>query len=312
LFRYVIAAPDLVEQLVDKSRFLQLAHRLGLPVPAAHACRPAEQPLPTDLAFPLALKPLIRRPAQWNPISGGAKAVRVDSDAELRALWPRLAAARVGVLLQQFVPGDESRIESYHAYVDTSGRVVGEFTGRKIRTAPRAYGDSTAVQITDAADVRALGRKIIARLGLTGVAKLDFKRDAEGRLLLFEVNPRFSLWHHVGATAGVNLPALVYRDLIGTPRAAVPRARAGTEWCKPWRDVDAARADGISIWRWLPWALRCPAISAFAWDDPWPLLRAVLHRWFKPRLPPPQSLDRHRRPASHRPSALAQVARSRI
>src|SRR5215470_19812901 len=40
---------------------------------------------------------------------------------------------------------------------------------------------------------------------LTGVAKPDFKRAPDGRLLLLEINPRFNLWHHLGAVAGVNL-----------------------------------------------------------------------------------------------------------
>ena len=53
--------------------------------------------------------------------------------------------------------------------------------------------------------------------GLTGVAKLDFKRDRSGKLHLFEINPRFTLWHHAAAIAGVNIPALVYADLTGAP-----------------------------------------------------------------------------------------------
>lgn len=311
LFRYVIPAPELVEQLVDKSRFVQLARQLGLPVPSAHACRPAEQPPPNDLAFPLVLKPLIRRPRQWDPISGGAKAVRVDSDAALRALWPRLAAARVPVLLQQLIPGDESRIESYHVYVDAGGRVVGEFTGRKIRTAPPVYGDSTAVEITAAADVRDLGRTLCQKLKLTGVAKFDFKRDPDGRLLLFEVNPRFTLWHHAGAAAGVNIPALVYRDLTGATRATVPQARAGTLWCKPWRDAGAARASGVPLRRWALWALRSHTVSGLAWDDPWPLLRSALRRWFR-RVPPSAPSPKLRRRLTPQTQSVPEAARSHI
>ena len=59
--------------------------------------------------------------------------------------------------------------------------------------------------------LRELGRTLVQRLGLRGVAKFDFKRAADGRLFLLEVNPRFNLWHHPGALAGVNLPALVFR-----------------------------------------------------------------------------------------------------
>ena len=37
---------------------------------------------------------------------------------------------------------------SYHVYVDERGEILGEFTGQKLRTYPREYGDSTALEIT--------------------------------------------------------------------------------------------------------------------------------------------------------------------
>ena len=84
-------------------------------------------------------------------------------------------------------------------------------------------------------------------LALTGVAKLDFKRDPHGNLRLLEINPRFNLWHHAGAVAGVNIPALVYADLVGMPRPPVARAKAGVRWCRMWKDLPAARADGMPL-----------------------------------------------------------------
>ena len=115
---------------------------------------------------------------------------------------------------------------------------------------------------------------------LTGVAKPDFKRAPDGRLLLLEINPRFNLWHHLGAVAGVNLPALVYADLVGLPRPATRPARAGARWGSIWNDFPAAHASGLPLWRWLPWMLGCDAKSAVAWDDPMPLVRSMPHGGF--------------------------------
>ena len=145
------------------------------------------------------------------------KALRIETVAELTELWPKLAASGVEVLAQELIEGPETQIESYHVYVDAHGEVIGEFTGRKLRTFPLEYGDSTALVTTTALDVLSLGRELVHRIGLRGVAKFDFKRAADGTLFLLEINPRFNLWHHLGALAGVNLPALVYNDLIGNP-----------------------------------------------------------------------------------------------
>jgi predicted ATP-grasp superfamily ATP-dependent carboligase len=282
-FRFVVPDATLVEDLVDKARFQRLAARHEIAVPRAQWLDPtARPPSLLGLDFPVVLKPLTRRTDRWDPVARGAKALRADNAAELAALWPRLASAGLPLLAQELVPGEESRIESYHAYVDRHGRVVGEFTGRKIRTWPPQHGDSTALEVTRAADVAALGRDVLARLQFRGVAKLDFKRDPTGRLWLLEINPRFNLWHHLGAVAGVNLPALVYGDLTGLPRpTASPRlARHGARWCKPWDDWRAARAAGIPLTRWLRWAMTCDAKRVVALNDPLPLVGATLWACF--------------------------------
>jgi D-aspartate ligase len=189
-----------------------------------------------------------------------------------------LRAVDLELLAQEFIPGAESRIESYHCYVDQQGGIAGEFTGRKIRTYPLSYGHTTALEITEADDVRRQGRAVVERLALTGVAKVDFKRDPQGNLRLLEINPRFNLWHHAGAIAGVNIPALVYADLAGLPRPPATRVTAGVRWCRIWKDFPGARAGGMPLTTWVSWALACEAKSTLPWDDPLPFVRSTLHR----------------------------------
>jgi D-aspartate ligase len=278
-FRFVIPDEELVEDLVDKERFRELAERLELPVPPSRRLLDSD-PLDEDLGlgFPVVVKPLTRQNAEWTPIAGRAKALVVRTPADLRALRSQLRERGVDALAQRAVLGPETRIESYHAYVDDGGTIVGEFTGRKLRTYPPGQGFTTALVITAEADVLASGRELVERMQLRGVAKLDFKRDDSGRLWLLEVNPRFNLWHHAGARAGVNLPALVYRDLNALPRAPTVVARPGVRWVYHRHDARAARAAGIPLHRWLPWAITCEAKSAVALDDPMPLLQG----WLKP------------------------------
>lgn len=297
-FRFALPDADLIERLVDKGRFQRMAEELSLPVPRARRLRPtpdAEAP-DLDLRFPLVIKPLTRRES-WAAVDrSGGKAIRVDRPDDLRALWPSLWPAGIDLLAQELIPGPETRIESYHVYVDGQGQVAGEFTGRKLRTHPAVCGHSTALTVTDsrgeAADVAALGRDVAARVGLRGVAKFDFKRAPDGSLHLLEINPRFNLWHHLGAVAGVNLPALVYADLTGRARPLPAVARPGPCWCRLDKDRLAAREAGMSTLSWLGWVARCEA-RPIAWDDPMPFLQPKLARLG--RLLP--SLGRHPRTA---------------
>lgn len=297
-FRFVVADAELVESLVDKGRFLDLAERHGLPVPATRRVRPAEDSRPPDLGlrFPVVVKPLVRD-GRWSAIGGAGKAVLARTPQALRELWPRLGAAGdADLLVQELIEGPEARIESYHAYVDGRGEVAGEFTGRKIRTFPLSMGHSTAVAISDAADVAALGRDLARRLGLRGVAKFDFKRGPDGALHLLEINPRFNLWHHLGAVAGVNLPALVHADLCGRPRPASSRARPGAAWCRPPEDWRAARASGVPALSWARWMLRCEANASFDPHDPMPFLSGEVYN--RVRRLGRDGLRRLRRPAA--------------
>ncbi|MCW2248929.1 putative ATP-grasp superfamily ATP-dependent carboligase [Azospirillum fermentarium] len=272
-FRMVIAGAELVEDLVDKARFQALAERLGLPVPPTRRLDPTQETPPRlDLRYPVIVKPLTRT-GPWDAVEGVGKAIPVRSQDELDALWPRLQALGIPVLAQEMIPGPESAIESYHVYVDGRGGIAGDFTGAKIRTYPLDYGHSTALTITDAPDVLGLGRRLVETLGLTGTAKFDFKRGPDGRLHLLEVNPRFTLWHHLGARAGVNLPALIWADLTGRRRPAAGRARAGATWCHVTKDRLAARESSVPLAAWLAWVAACDAKAA-ALHDPLPFLQS--------------------------------------
>jgi predicted ATP-grasp superfamily ATP-dependent carboligase len=275
--RLALADAELIEQLMDKSRFQALAVERGLPVPPAQELSVnggAPQP-ELEVPFPLVVKPVVRTPG-WTDLAGGAKALHVSDASGFARLWPRLAGVGTSLVAQQLIVGPESAIESYHVYVDASGDIAGAFTGRKIRTFPLEYGHSSAVEVTDLPDVAELGRDVLRRLGLTGVAKLDFKRDEQGGLHLLEINPRFNLWHYPGALAGVNLPAMVYADLTGGTRPPAAGTLRDVSWCDPLLDLRAARASGIPPVKWLRWLLGCAAICGLAWADPLPFLRGRL------------------------------------
>ncbi len=284
--RFVVPDAGLVEKLVDKAAFQELATEAELPVPRGQVLDLTRPVLDPRLAFPLLVKPL-RRERRWD-VATPAKAAIVRDQGELDALVELLHAEHPQVIIQEPVPGPETRIESYHVYVDSSGSVAAEFTGRKVRTYPMALGHSTAVVTSDAPDVVRLGREIVEALDLRGVAKLDFKRDADGRLWLLEVNPRFNMWHNVGAAAGVNIPAVVWADLAGLPRPPRTPARPGVAWCRPERDYLAAREEGMNMWTWLRWAAAAETKTPLNLSDPVPMLAGALeptYRRFRRRPP---------------------------
>lgn len=270
-FRFLLAEPDLIEATSNKLLWFQLAQRLELPVPATVAL---DSEHAKDLPFPVVIKPAAHESGAGVAASRLEKAFAIRTSAELAHRFPDLNDVPPGLVAQQMIPGPESRIESYHVYVDAGGQIAAEFTGRKIRTLPRRFGTTTALEVVDVPDVRSLGREIVERLGLVGVAKLDFKREPAGRLWLLEVNARFTLWNNAGAAAGVNIPAMVWADLVGRPRPRVALKRARTTWWHPY-DVRARAEWRVSLADWAIFIVSSRTRSGLAWDDPGPLLHAI-------------------------------------
>jgi predicted ATP-grasp superfamily ATP-dependent carboligase len=280
--RVVLPSFELVEALVDKLAFASLAAELGLPVPATRILHRDDPVPPPDWdAYPCVLKPASR--GHWfdsELVAGMAqedqKAIRIESRSELERFAPLIRAHETDFVLQREVAGGEDNILSYHAYVRRGGEVVGDFTGRKVRTYPRRYGSSTCVEITDDPAVRRLGREVLDQLSFTGVVKVDFKRDDRtGELLLLELNPRFNLWHHPGTVAGVGIPKLVYDDLTGAPATSpCGRPRPGVRWVNPRPDLLAVREAGphadLSRLRWLAEVLSSDVNEGFSLRDPLP------------------------------------------
>lgn len=267
--RFVSADPELALDLSDKSRFIERADSLGLPVPKTLSihCRDNQPPDANDITFPVIAKPAVRDPARWPANAGRAKALRYDSPAHLASVWHEFQEIDSQLIIQEFLPGPERDIFSYHVYVDNNGDVAAEFGGRKLRTWPSEYGHSTSVEIIDDPDLFALGRDLVARMELRGVAKLDLKLNADGELRLLEVNPRFSLWHLPAAVAGVNFPAIVHADLCDLPRPKI-ELRAGIRWLHPVTDLIAARDAGIGLGEWLRFASSAESKHALAARDP--------------------------------------------
>ncbi len=86
-----------------------------------------------------------------------------------------------------------------------------------------AYRESTvnlhsipqAGELKKNAEAYEIAEKVIAALGLSGNADLDFKNDAAGHPVLMEINPRIAATMKIFKEGGLNLPYLRVKQLLG-------------------------------------------------------------------------------------------------
>ncbi len=290
-YRFLMPPADLVESLVCKALFAGLAQRLKLPVPrtvTSAEAKTASEVL-ARLSLPCALKPTSH--TGWFQSAavkqeGGLprKALFARNETEFERRIEQMRSFSDDFVVQEYVPGPDENITSFHAWIDEQGQVVAHFIGKKIRTYPSGSGESTFLQLAIDEDATRMGLEIVQALGIVGVVKLDLKRHAEtGKLLLLEANPRFNLWHYLGARSGVNLPLFAYASLTGTSMSKPECIQPGWKWISLDDDLRGLVRDhgprGALSWpEWLL-SLRGPMVyDAFAWDDPWPAAVSVFRQ----------------------------------
>ncbi len=281
-YRFLLPAADVVEAMVDKSRFAHRAAARGLPVPITAGAGDAEL-----VPLPCVIKPSVH--IGWLGhaalhTSGPRKALIATTAAERDALHARVSAFTDEFVVQQYIPGGEDQIYSYHAYVDARGRVLARFVGKKVRTFPREAGVSTYLGLVKDPGVIEIGDRAVAALGIVGPVKIDLKRHADtGELFILEVNPRFNLWHHLGAASGINLPRIAYADLVGDPIDAPSDYATDIHWLAFGDDLRSFLRSYHPAGElgWLGWlaSLRGKKIyDVFAWRDPLPWATAMLEQ----------------------------------
>ena len=279
-FAFVLSEPALARALHSKQLFQALAERRKLPVP-----RRLDWSELGEFDAPVLVKPKVKTDwdssAVFSRLFGGAGKARIFPDGRA-VLRDPLAQSLAGELtVQEYIPGDDRALWSFHGFADERGKLLAWFIGRKIRTYPALTGDSSYLELAHNEELATLGRTLVPRIGLKGVFKMDFKRHAaSGRFYLLEVNARFNLWHYLGAKGGVNLAQVAYDYVTRGARAAPLQTRTRYRWLSPRLDYLAYRSlaarGELNAAGWLASLVSSRKVyDLFAWTDPMPFF-AVL------------------------------------
>jgi len=110
------------------------------------------------------------------------------------------------LIASEIIPGGGENIYSYVAYRNKKGKILNEWTGKKLAQYPDDYGVFSTGTIYQDKKLSELGRKLVNGMDLTGFVQPEFKFDfRDGEYKLMEINLRSMMWHRVGFLAGVNI-----------------------------------------------------------------------------------------------------------
>jgi predicted ATP-grasp superfamily ATP-dependent carboligase len=199
-----LADKDSLDVVRDKSKTLELARRLGVPVPQSrrvHNRKEAGEAART-FGWPLVLKP--EESFDYRP-TGGCQYMRVCYAADEQELTERMEAfeGRCPVLAQEHCRGVGYGVE----LLAHKGRPLAVFQHKRLRELPITGGISTFRESV-ALDPTLYGyaTRLLKELNWTGLAMVEFKIGANGPKLM-EVNGRVWGSLPLAVRSGVDFPA---------------------------------------------------------------------------------------------------------
>jgi predicted ATP-grasp superfamily ATP-dependent carboligase len=278
-FRFVVPDRAIVERIVDKREQYRTAEIAG--IETARTLYPESmadvERLADALSYPVILKPYQAHRGREH--LSNRKVLVVNSAGELRSAFAGFGGV-VSFMIQEIVAGGDDALFAYSGFWDDEGRERAWLTRQKLRQFPPGFGDGSCQRTVDAPEVAELSRRLLRAFGYRGLVGVEFKRDArDGIYRLMEINPRTVSGNQLAVSAGIDLPWIAYRYLIGFRDDAVPSFRTGVQYVNEEWDAQAywtlRRSGELTLRKWASSLRETRAWALFAADDPLPMIAGL-------------------------------------
>jgi len=207
----------LYTKVMDKGILHSLAEEHGLLVPeTVHIDdKNFKEKVEENIKFPCLVKPT-DSPAFVSKFR--KKLFKVYSMDELKEAIKKATSANLDVIVQRIIPGFDDHMYTFDAYLNQEAKVTHWITCQKYRQFPINFGASVYTGQKYVPKLYEIGGKFLEDIGYKGFAEIEFKKDADtGEYYLIEINARTTNLNSLLYKAGVNMPYIAYRELIGEP-----------------------------------------------------------------------------------------------
>jgi len=214
--------PDysVMEKIINKKKFYKIMTKENILVPQTYEVEDYEhlKKIKNKLKYPIIMKPNSRmdvnRKSKETKIYNSNRIIEINKFEDFKEYKDLID--NYDFLIQQKIPGLSNRMFTIGVYADRNSDVRAVFSGRKVRGFPVDIGDCFAGESLWVEELVEKSKKIIKLLGYTGIAEIEYKYNyLDGKYYLIEINPRTWSWVGITPEAGVNLPLIAYKDMVG-------------------------------------------------------------------------------------------------
>jgi len=286
---YLVPTPawEITRLAYDKKLTYKLATEIGVPIPKTYFPENEEDLSKQVLEFPVILKPAIT--ANFYPVTH-LKAIKANNHQELLCKYRYMSSVidRSEIMIQEIIAGGPKNLYSFCSLF-ANGTVQAKIMGVRLRQHPMDFGSSSTYVVTcNIGQLEELATRILRKMNYYGLSEVEFMFDEKDNIFkLIDINPRTWAWHTLGAKAGVNFSALLFRDMHNDS-VHLDSFETGVIWIRELSDTPTAIREIIKqrlkFFDYLGTLRGKKELAVFSRRDPWPFVAELFwgpYMWCK-------------------------------
>jgi predicted ATP-grasp superfamily ATP-dependent carboligase len=209
------------------------------------------------------------------------KAFLINNRDELKKIYNKVSFVidPSEILIQDFIPGGPKQLYSFCPFFK-EGMVVTSIMARRARQHPMDFGHATTfAELVDIPEMQSIAEKFLTLIGYYGIGEVEFMQDPrDGKFKLIEVNARPWGWHTLAIAAAVDLPYLLYQDMVGE-KIVMPAPLKNMKWVRSITDIPTVFAEiikgNMKFSDYLKSMKGKKEFAVFSLDDPLPFFMEI-------------------------------------
>ena len=211
---------EMMNDLIHKEKFYEMCEKAGVDYPETFVHRrEMGQAFVLPFEGPFIVKPSSGIEYWRHPFPGQKKVYKVDTRAELEKVLDAIYGAGYcdSIIIQNFIPGDDTYMRVLTNYSDKHGKVKMMCLGHVLleEHTPHGIGNHAVIITEHNEEVEQKFQKLLEDMGYIGFSNFDIKYDQrDGKYKVFEINTRQGRSNYYVTGAGANVARLLVEDYI--------------------------------------------------------------------------------------------------
>lgn len=210
---------DLMERITRKEEFYKICEELEIPYPKTKIYHKGDTLNDLGFDYPIIIKPSVSALYWHFPFDGMKKVYRAKSREDAEKIIGAIYGAGYpeNLIIQDTVPGDDSRMYVMTAYCDRNAKVRMMCLGHVLleEHTPKGRGNHCAIMTEYNKELYDRFRLFLEKINYVGFANFDIKYDErDGSLRAFEINTRLGRSSDYVTSAGYNTVGWYVSDYV--------------------------------------------------------------------------------------------------